>query len=77
MAKFEYKIVSCKVEEGLPDETHIEPILNHLGSEGWELAAVTPVLCEGTTTYLSHHLRRLAAPARTAGFSAGSRSSED
>ena len=77
MQRYEYKILPSKVEEGHLDESLVEPILNRLAAEGWEILAVTPITYEGSTTCVAHHLRRAVTPARTAGFPVGLRNSED
>jgi len=77
MQRFEYKILPSKVEEGHLDESLVEPILNRLASEGWEILAVTPIIYEGSTISVAHHLRRAASSSRSAGFPVGQRHSED
>lgn len=77
MQRFEYKILPSKVEEGHLDESLVEPILNRLASEGWEILAVTPITYLGSTISVTHHLRRVVSPSRSAGFPVGQRHSED
>jgi len=61
MVSFEYKIITTdKSFWGGKDKTDVEPILNDLGRDGWELVSVVPLSSAGggTTTNLRYFFKR-------------------
>lgn len=70
MQGWEYKTLASPVKSGRFDPDALDDILNRLGSDSWELLAVSTVLQEGETVYLVHHLRRQGEPSRRMGFRA-------
>lgn len=61
MVSFEYKIITTdRSFWSGKDKTDIEPILNDMGRNGWELVAVIPVSTtgSGTTTNLRYFFKR-------------------
>jgi hypothetical protein len=67
----EYKTLPWKVEEGYLDDQSLDSVLQRLGAEGWALVSVSPVLQNGNTIQLIHHLARTQEPQRKAGFPVG------
>jgi hypothetical protein len=65
---WEYKTLSVNVTSGRVHDATLDEQLTELGREGWELVSVTPLVAEGKTTCLIHHLRRIEERARKAGF---------
>lgn len=68
MDGWQYKTLPIKIEGGLVDDLEVDKILNQLGTEGWELLAVSPVHVEQRTDYLVYHFRRASRPERRVGF---------
>lgn len=61
MVSFEYKIVT--IDRSFlsgKDKTDVEPILNDMGRNGWELVSVIPISSSGagTTTNLRYYFKR-------------------
>jgi hypothetical protein len=67
----EYKTLPWKVEDGYLDDQSLDSVLHRLGAEGWMLVSVSPILTNGNTTQLIHHLYRSHEPERKAGFPVG------
>jgi hypothetical protein len=65
---WEYKTLPVEIQEGLLDDMQLDQNLAALGAEGWEVYSVSPIVAEGSTRYLVHHLRRIGEPPRRAGF---------
>lgn len=65
---WEYKTVSVNVTQGHVHDSSLDEQLSALGSDGWELLAVTPLVSEGKTACLVHHFRRPEERTRRAGF---------
>jgi len=65
---WEYKTIVVAVQTGTVDQHEVDNALARHGQDGWEAYAVSPILLEGTTVRLVHHLRRPAEPRRRAGF---------
>ena len=70
MTGYEYRTVDTRIDNAGVDSRELEDTLDSLGKEGWELVFVTPILHEGNTTSLVHHLRRISQPGRRVGFTA-------
>ena len=70
MTGYEYRNVEVAVDRGSIDSRESEERLADLGKEGWELVSVTPILLQGDTVCLIHHLRRISQPERRVGFNA-------
>jgi len=68
MDGWQYKTLPIKLDSGLVDDQEVDKILNELGSDGWELIAVSPVYFEGKTDYLVQNFRRSGEPKRRVGF---------
>jgi len=65
---WEYKTLSVNVTLGHVNDNNLDEQLMGLGSEGWELVAVTPLDIEGKTACLLHHFRRPEERTRKVGF---------
>lgn len=70
MQGWEYKTLPSPVKSGHFDPEALDDDLNRLGSDSWELFAVSTVLHEGETVCIVHHLRRQGEPSRRMGFRA-------
>ena len=70
MTGYEYRAVETRIDSASIDSRELEETLDSLGKEGWELVSVTPILLQGNTTSLIHHLRRISQPGRRVGFTA-------
>jgi hypothetical protein len=52
---WEYKYVEILGNRALPGQDAVDPVLNRLGSEGWELVSVVPEIHGGSyLAYLKH-----------------------
>jgi hypothetical protein len=62
MDKWEYKILKMKkgtMAEGVIDEQGLEKMINHLGSNGWEVISTSPIAFgDGDTYFLCVFLKR-------------------
>ena len=67
----EYKTLPWKIEEGYLDDQSLDSVLRRLGAEGWMLISVTPILVDGNTTTLIHHLFKGGEHPHRAGFPIG------
>ena len=67
---WEYKTIPVPVADGNVKGDEVDEALNKLGSQGWELFSVSPLLANGETCCLVHHFRRPAERGRRAGFQA-------
>lgn len=65
---WEYKTLSVNVTHGHIHDGTLDEQLSAIGSEGWELVAVTPLEIEDKTACLIHHFRRPEERPRKAGF---------
>lgn len=67
---WQYMVVPFNVTGGHVRDEELNDLLNEWGQDGWELVSVTPVISEGHTTCLVHHLRKPSDSKRRAGFNA-------
>jgi len=65
--EWEYKVVTIPMKYGNIDPKSIQDV-DGLGEGGWELVTVTPVLSNGNTIALLHHMRKQKEQGRRAGF---------